>query len=159
MLPDGPDRSGGDHPVATADRQGGVLCHSGVMEARDPLMSSALDEKLGLEITSATAERVTGRAPVTGNTQPMGLWHGGASAVMVETLGSVAANLHAGDGAAVGTEINVSHLRPATSGWVHGTAQAIHLGRTSAVYQVDLTDDQGRLIATGRLSCRILADE
>lgn len=127
------------------------------MDSRDPLISSALDEKLGLEITSASPQQVSGRAPVLGNTQPMGLWHGGASAVMVETLGSIAANLHAGDTAsAVGTEINVTHLHPASRGWVHGTARAVHLGRTSAVYQVDLSDDEGHPVATGRITCRIL---
>ena len=95
--------------------------------------------------------------PVAGNTQPFGLWHGGASAVMVETLGSLGGAAHAGAGRrAVGTELNISHLRSARSGWVHGVATALHLGATSAVYQVELTDDDGRLLASGRLSCRIL---
>ncbi len=117
---------------------------------------SALDSKLGLEITEWTAQRVAGKAPVEGNTQPMGLWHGGASATMIETLGSLGANAHGTP--AVGTELNVTHLRAVRSGWVHGVATAVHLGRSTAIYQVELSDDQGRRIATGRLSCRILAD-
>ena len=118
---------------------------------------SPFDTKLGLEITERSAERVCGRAPVAGNTQPYGLWHGGASAVMVETLGSLGGAAHAGAGRrAVGTELNISHLRSARSGWVHGVATALYLGTTSAVYQVELTDDDGRLLASGRLSCRIL---
>ncbi|WIY81634.1 PaaI family thioesterase [Propionimicrobium sp. PCR01-08-3] len=118
---------------------------------------SPLDDKLGVEITEQSAQRVSGRAPVDGNTQPYGLWHGGASAVLVETLGSLGAAAHAGpDRHAVGTELNVSHLRSVRSGWVHGVATAIHLGSTSAVYRIELTDDDGRLIASGRLSCRLL---
>lgn len=118
---------------------------------------SPFDEKLGLEFTELTAERVAGRAPVAGNTQPFGLWHGGASATLVESLGSLGATVHAGPHRrAVGTDLNISHLRSAREGWVHGVATAIHLGRTSAVYQVELTDDHGRLLAIGRLGCRIL---
>ncbi len=118
---------------------------------------SPFDAKLGLELFELTAELVRGRAPVAGNTQPFGLWHGGASATLVESLGSMGAVTHAGPGRqAVGTELNISHLRSARSGWVNGVARAVHLGRTSAVYQVDLTDDEGRLLATGRLACRIL---
>lgn len=117
---------------------------------------SAYDDKLGLTVTLLTPETVEGWAPVEGNTQPMGLWHGGASATMMETLGSLGANAHGGDRPAVGTELSVSHLRSARSGRIHGSAQAVHLGRTSAVYQIDLTDDDGRRIATGRLTCRIL---
>ena len=122
-----------------------------------PIPASPFDEKLGLEVTEWTAERVRGRAPVNGNTQIIGLWHGGASATMIESLGSLAATAHAGpDRKAVGTELNVSHLRSAREGWVCGEAVAVHLGGTSAVYQIDLTDDAGRHLATGRLSCRIL---
>lgn len=116
-----------------------------------------LDAKLGLEVTSVTADRATGRAPIDGNTQPFGLWHGGATATIMETLGSLSANAHAGPSRqAVGTELNVSHLRSATRGWVHGEATAVHRGRTSAVYTIELRDDNNVLLATGRLSCRIL---
>lgn len=120
-------------------------------------MHSAFDAKLGLEITELTAERVCGSAPVAGNTQPLGLLHGGASATMVETLGSLGTVVHAGPKRrAVGTELNLSHLRSVAHGRVHGVATALHLGRTSTVYRVELTDDEGRLLASGRLSCRIL---
>ncbi len=120
-------------------------------------MISDYERKLGLEVIDWEASRVVGRAPVEGNTQPHGLWHGGASATIIETLGSLGAAAHAGPGRrVVGLELNVSHLRSARQGWVHGEAKALHLGRTTAVYQVDLTDDDGRLIASGRLSCRIL---
>ncbi len=122
-----------------------------------PNPDSAFDAKVGIVITERSAHRVCGYAPVEGNTQPYGLWHGGATGALVETLGSVAASEHAGPARhPVGTELSVSHLRAVRSGRVHGVATALHLGSSSAVYQVNLTDDDGRLIASGRLTCRIL---
>ncbi len=137
------------------------MCHSEAMSDSEtdlgPNSKSAFDTKVGIVITERSAERVCGRAPVDGNTQPYGIWHGGATAALVETLGSVGAVEHAGPARrAVGTELNVSHLRSVRSGWVHGVATALHLGASSAIYRVDLTDDDRRLIASGRLSCRIL---
>lgn len=133
-------------------------CHMTDQQYPSPdLWVGPLDAKLGLEVASVTANRATGRAPVDGNTQPFGLWHGGATATIMETLGSLAANAHSGPGRqAVGTELNVSHLRTARQGWVHGEATALHLGRTSAVYSIELRDDDAALLASGRLSCRIL---
>lgn len=121
-------------------------------------LNSAFDEKLGLEITKATAEEVRGQAPIAGNTQPAGRWHGGASAAMIETLGSIGASEWAGDGkVAVGTELSVSHLKGARGDYVQGVANARHLGPTSAVYTVELTDSEDRLIAIGRLTCRLIS--
>lgn len=119
---------------------------------------SALDAKMGLEITEMSAQRVVGRVPVEGNTQPMGIWHGGASCVLAETLASVGAYQHAQTMGlvAVGTELNATHHRPATKGWVTGTATAIHLGRTSTTHEVVLTDDAGKRVCTARVSCRLI---
>ena len=117
---------------------------------------SSFDHKLGLQITELSAQSVRGWAPVEGNTQPFGLWHGGASATMVETLASLGATCWAGEGQAVGSELSVSHLRAVKAGKVHGHAKAIHLGRSSAIYLVELTNDAGQLIASGRMSCRVL---
>ena len=95
--------------------------------------------------------------PVAGNTQPYGLLHGGASAVLAETLGSYAANAHATDGrAAVGIELNVTHHRSVRSGSVHGTATAVHLGGNLASYEVVVVDDDGRRVATARLTCMLI---
>ncbi|EPH02630.1 hypothetical protein HMPREF1531_01939 [Propionibacterium sp. oral taxon 192 str. F0372] len=127
------------------------------MDPQSLVANSALDSKLGLVIESATPTEVVGRAPVAGNTQPAGLWHGGASGIMIESLASIAATLHAGNSAmAVGTELNVSHLSSARGGWIHGTARAVHLGHSSTVHQVDLVNDEGNTIATGRVTCRLL---
>lgn len=118
---------------------------------------SAFDDKLGLTLTGLSPQGAEGWAPVETNTQPAGLWHGGATATMIESLASVAANAHAGPGRhAVGTELSVSHLKSVRSGRVHGKASALHLGATSAVYLVELRDDDGNLVASGRLSCRLL---
>ena len=113
----------------------------------------ALAEKMGIEILEMSAERAVGRMPVEGNTQPVGILHGGAHVVLAETLGSVAANVHAGAGRlAMGIELNASHSRSATTGWVTGTCTAVHLGRTLATHQVVMTDDQGRLLSTVRIT-------
>lgn len=115
-------------------------------------------QRLGIRIESVTAHQAAASMPVQGNTQPFGLLHGGATALLIETIGSYAAYEHARktDCVAVGTELSVSHLRGTTTGHVHAVAQAQHLGATSAVYTVPVHDDAGRLIATGRLTCRIL---
>jgi uncharacterized protein (TIGR00369 family) len=116
-----------------------------------------LNEKMGIEIVEATPERVVATMPVEGNTQPYGLLHGGASVVLAETLGSVGSALHGHpDRLAVGIEINASHHRSATSGTVTGTATAIHLGRTSASYEVVVTDERGKRVCTSRITCALV---
>jgi uncharacterized protein (TIGR00369 family) len=122
-----------------------------------PGLAGTLIERMGIELLDVAADRCTGTMPVAGNTQPMGLLHGGASAVLAETLGSVAADLHAGPGrTAVGVDLNVTHHRSARTGVVHGEAVAVSLGRTLASYTVAVTDDDGRRIATARLTCMLL---
>ncbi|MEV5739459.1 hotdog fold thioesterase [Microbispora rosea] len=115
-----------------------------------------LHQRMGLEILEASAERVVGRMPVKGNTQPHGLLHGGASCVLAETLGSTGAALHAGPGRiAVGIEINATHHRSATSGHVTAVATRVHGGRTLATYVIEITDDEGRAVCTARLTCML----
>ncbi|GGO02194.1 hypothetical protein GCM10010116_04220 [Microbispora rosea subsp. aerata] len=115
-----------------------------------------LHQRMGIEILEAGAERVVGRMPVEGNTQPYGLLHGGASCVLAETLGSTGAALHAGPGRiAVGIEINATHHRSATSGHVTGVATRVHGGRTLATYAIEITDDEGRAVCTARLTCML----
>lgn len=116
----------------------------------------ALADKMGLEVTFASAELVKGSLPVEGNTQPLGLLHGGANVVLAESLGSLAANIHAGDNRfAVGIEINATHLASATNGKVHGVAKAVKLGGTIAVYEIEITNDAGELTCVSRLVCAI----
>jgi 1,4-dihydroxy-2-naphthoyl-CoA hydrolase len=120
-------------------------------------MTSALDTKMGLEVLELTPERIVGRMPVAGNTQPMGLWHGGASCVLVETLGSIGAAAHAQPGrVAVGVDINATHHRSVRTGWVTGTATALRLGRSVVSYEVVLVDDDDRRVCTARLTCQLV---
>lgn len=115
-----------------------------------------LDERMGIEVLEATPERVVATMPVVGNTQPFGLLHGGANVVIAESVGSIGANLAAGEGRfAVGLDINATHHRSATSGIVTATATALSLGRTLASYDVVITDDQGRRTCTARITCML----
>lgn len=113
----------------------------------------ALAEKMGIEWVEFSVDRCVATMPVEGNTQPVGLLHGGAYAVLGESLGSMAANLHAGPGRlAVGIDINATHTRSATSGLVTGVCTPIHLGRTVTVHEIAITDDQGRRCSTVRIT-------
>jgi uncharacterized protein (TIGR00369 family) len=89
--------------------------------------------------------------------QPFGVLHGGASVLLAETLGSMAANCCLRDPGtvAVGLEINANHLRPATSGWVYGTATAIHLGSTTQVWDIVIEDENGKKTCISRLTMAV----
>lgn len=113
-------------------------------------------ERMQIEVTQASPGHAQGRMPVVGNTQPYGLLHGGASVVLAETLGSYAAALHAGpDRIAVGVDINATHHRAVRSGWVHGVATPLSLGRSIATMEVVITDDEDRRVCTARLTCAL----
>ncbi len=113
----------------------------------------ALAEKMGIEILEFSLDRAVARMPVEGNTQPADLLHGGAYVVLGESLGSMSANLWAGENRlAVGIEINATHTRSATSGWVTGVCTPIHLGRTLTTHEIVVTDEQGRRCSTIRIT-------
>lgn len=131
---------------------------SDVLAAVRAMSAGTLAERMGIEITEVSADRLVATMPVEGNTQPYGLLHGGASVVLAETLGSIGAALHAGpDRVAVGLDINASHHRAARSGRVTGVATPVHTGSTVVSYQVEVTDDTGRRICTSRITCLIRA--
>ena len=118
----------------------------------------ALDKKMGIEITEASPQRLVGRMPVEGNTQPFGLLHGGANVVLAESLGSVGTHLHAGPSRRiVGIEISASHHKSATEGYVTAVATAVTLGKTLCTYNVEITNDRGEKTCTARITCLILA--
>lgn len=109
---------------------------------------------MGIELTEVRAGLVSGSMPVLGNTQPYGLLHGGASAVLAETLGSIAAALHAGPGRmAVGVDLSCTHHRGARDGVVLGTATPLHEGSTIATYDIRIVDEAGRPVCSSRLTC------
>ncbi len=112
-----------------------------------------------MSIISATPDIVVGTMPVEGNTQPYGLLHGGASAALAETVGSVGAALHANTlekGAiAVGVDLSITHLAGVRTGLVTATATALRRGRTIAVYLIEIADENGATVASARLTCMI----
>lgn len=113
-----------------------------------------LGTRMGVEIVEASAERVVATMPVEGNTQPYGLLHGGASAVLAETIGSIGAMLHAGSSKiAVGVDLNCTHHRGVRSGLVTGVATPVHRGRTSATYEIVISDEAGKRVCSARLTC------
>ena len=121
-----------------------------ILHERNP---GTLMERLGIEWIEATPERVVARMPVAGNVQPFGVLHGGATAALVESIGSVGAWLHGGDDIVpLGIEVNVNHLRSVRNGFVTGTGTPLHAGRTTTVWDVTVTDDEGRRTAVGRLT-------
>ena len=116
----------------------------------------ALCERMGVQLLEARKGRVVATMPIEGNTQPFGLLNGGASAVLAETLGSIAAALHAGPGRyPVGLDLNCTHHRSAREGLVTGVATPLSEGRTIASYDIKITDDAGRAICSARLTCMI----
>jgi uncharacterized protein (TIGR00369 family) len=116
-------------------------------------------EAMGIVFTELGEDFLRGTMPVDARTlQPYGLLHGGASVVLAETLGSLAANLCLDDQAnqqAVGIEINANHLRGVTAGLVTGTARPVHVGRSTQVWDIRIEDDQGRAVCVSRLTLAI----
>jgi uncharacterized protein (TIGR00369 family) len=121
-----------------------------------PALFSAgdLGIRMGVQIVEASADRVVGTMPVEGNTQPYGLLHGGASAVLAETLGSIGSMLHGGPSKiAVGVDLNCTHHRGARSGLVTGVATPVHRGRSTATYEIVITDEHDKRVCSARLTC------
>lgn len=147
MSPESPTESGPTYDVAE-------------FLSRMPQGMGALNDKLGIELLEISPERIVATMPVEGNTQPYGLLHGGASVALAETLGSIGSALHSmPDRLSVGVDINATHHRAATSGIVTGTATAIHLGRTTAAYEVVITDEAGKRVCTSRITCALMPAE
>jgi 1,4-dihydroxy-2-naphthoyl-CoA hydrolase len=113
---------------------------------------------LGVEFLEIGPDFIRGRVPVDERTrQPYGILHGGVSVVLAETLGSCGAHYSAPEGhRAVGLDINANHIRATTSGWITGTARPVHRGRSTQVWQIDLTNDAGELTCVSRLTMAVL---
>ncbi|HLN65500.1 MAG TPA: hotdog fold thioesterase [Symbiobacteriaceae bacterium] len=121
----------------------------GEQEDRDP---QTLVETLGIELIETSPERVVATMPVDGRTrQPYGILHGGASVALAETVASIGAVLNAGEGrTAVGLEINANHIRPKRSGVVRAEALPLHVGRSTSVWEIKITDEAGKLVCVSR---------
>ena len=116
-------------------------------------------ERLGIEFVQIGDNYIRGRMPVDHRTkQPYGLVHGGASVLLAETLGSCGADYCTPAGyRIVGLDINANHIRGVSGGWVHGVARPVHIGRSTQVWQIDLSDDQGRTSCVSRLTLSVLS--
>jgi 1,4-dihydroxy-2-naphthoyl-CoA hydrolase len=124
------------------------------------LAHGTLSAALGIELLAIADDALIGRMPVDARTrQPYGLLHGGASVALAETLGSIAAVLTLDDperSLVVGVEINANHLRAVRSGWVHGAARPLKLGRRFQVWQIDINADDQRLVCASRFTAAIV---
>ena len=120
-------------------------------------MLQTMGESLGIQMVSAENGKLVATMPVDARTrQPFGLLHGGASVALAETLGSIGANMLAGPGKmAVGMEINANHLRSVREGLVTGTAVVVHQGQTSQVWEIKITDREGRLCCISRFTAAV----
>ncbi|EMR02935.1 hotdog fold thioesterase [Cesiribacter andamanensis] len=129
------------------------------VEALNRMSRNTMMEHLGIEYTEVGADFISARMPVDARThQPFGLLHGGASVVLAETLGSVAAN-HCLDGQkqyAVGLDINANHIRSMRSGWVLGTTRPLHIGGKTQVWEIRITSEEGALVCISRITMAVL---
>ena len=130
------------------------------LEDLQTLTNETMSEHLGMEWVELGPDFISIRMPVDQRTkQPYGLLHGGASVVLAESLGSIGTALHAGvHRKIVGVDINATHHKSATSGFVTGTATAISLGKTLCCYEVIITNEAGERTCTSRITCLILAE-
>lgn len=129
------------------------------LEAMTAGGASSMPGFLGIEFTDVGPDSVTARMPVNDRTrQPFGRIHGGASVVLAETVGSVAASfaLDRSKFVAVGMEINANHVRPAYDGYVHATATALNVGRTTQIWSIRITDDAGKLVCVSRITMAVI---
>ncbi len=122
-------------------------------------MSKNMVSLLDIQFTEITDDSLTATMPVDGRTQqPFGILHGGASVVLAETVGSVASNLVIGQGdfLPVGLEINANHLRPVTEGRVSAKCTPIHIGKKSHVWDIRITNEEGKMVCVSRLTVAII---
>lgn len=130
------------------------------IDAANAKRPGTMIEYLGIEFTQLTDDGLIGRMPVDHRTrQPAGVLHGGASVVLAETLASWAATFAVDRERfhCVGMEINANHLRPVADGWVRGEARPIAIGRTTHVWEIRITNDDGKLVCISRCTMAVLS--
>lgn len=123
------------------------------------MFKNTLLEHLGIELTRIGDDFLEAKMPVDRRThQPFGLLHGGASVALAESLGSFAAHLTLDDQNkyCVGLEINANHLRSVKSGFVTGTARPLHIGRSTQVWEIKITNEQQELVCVSRITMAVI---
>ncbi len=120
--------------------------------------TNTLVEHLDIRFIEVGDDFLRASMPVDPRThQPMGILHGGASVVLAETLGSVAANMAVAPGqACVGLDINANHLAAIRTGLVFGETRPVHIGRSTQVWAIDIRDANGKAICVSRLTMAVL---
>ncbi|MDD4974466.1 MAG: hotdog fold thioesterase [Bacteriovorax sp.] len=129
------------------------------LESLNKFSAATLVAHLGIIITNSGGDYLEGTMPVDDRTvQPYRLLHGGASCVLAESLGSIAANLciDTKEFMAVGQHIEATHIRSATKGIVTGKARAIHLGRSSQIWRIEICNEDGKMICDSKLIMAIV---
>jgi 1,4-dihydroxy-2-naphthoyl-CoA hydrolase len=155
-------------PAAGVDLRGFSSQRFRQMSFRQPVDIDAINahargslvENLGIVITEAGTDWLRGTMPVDARTvQPYGILHGGASVALAETLGSIAGNLcvDTSKQRVVGLEINANHLRAMSHGTVTGTARALHVGRSTHVWEIRIENDAGQPVCISRLTLAVVA--
>ena len=130
------------------------------LDAIHSLSKNTISEHLGIEFTEVGADYLVARMPVDQRThQPFGILHGGASVVLAETLGSIASYLCLKDPEkqhAVGLEINANHIRSVKTGFVYGRVSPIHIGRSTQIWDIKITNEENKLVCISRLTVAII---
>lgn len=129
------------------------------IEAVNQMCQNTLVDHLGIEVIELGEDYLVAKMPVDQRThQPMGLLHGGASVVLAETIGSIAASLTVNQKLqhCVGLEVNANHVKSVRSGHVFGRTKSIHLGKRTQVWEINITNEQDELICTSRLTMAVI---
>ncbi|MDX1628946.1 MAG: hotdog fold thioesterase [Fulvivirga sp.] len=129
------------------------------VEDLNKMNKNTMMEHLDLEFTGIGEDYITAKMPVDHrHHQPYGLLHGGASVVMAETLGSVAAHLSvkSENRFCVGLEINANHIKSVKSGYIHGITKPIHVGRSTQVWEIKISNEQDQLVCVSRITMAVV---
>ena len=122
-------------------------------------IQNTMTSTIGIEITDIRDDFICGKMPVDERTtQPFGLLHGGASAALAETLGSIGGGIkvYSNNETVVGIEINANHLKSARDGWVYGKATPIRIGKKIQVWNIEITNEDDDLICVSRLTLAVI---
>lgn len=122
---------------------------------------NTLVDHLGIEFTEVGDEHMTARMPVDRRTcQPIGIVHGGATAALAETVASAAANFCVEKGKlCVGLDLNINHIRSVNSGYVTAVTRPLHLGKSTQVWEIKITNEIGQLVSAARLTIAVIAKD
>ncbi|MFT7150456.1 MAG: 1,4-dihydroxy-2-naphthoyl-CoA hydrolase [Nonlabens sp.] len=129
------------------------------IEAVNKMCENTLVDHLGIEVIELGEDYLVAKMPVDQRThQPMGLLHGGASVVLAETIGSIAASFTVNQKLqhCVGLEINANHIRSVSSGYVFGRTKSIHLGKRTQIWEINITNEEDKLVCISRLTMAVI---